>query len=330
MIRSGGGTGTTGIINTMDYFDIPILFIVFKRLDTTKRVFEKIKEVRPKRLFVVADGPRTGHPEEIAQCQAVRNYILQSINWDCDFKIRFRDENSGVRRSPPDGISWFFNSNDRGIILEDDCLPNGSFFIFAREILDRYVDNESIMCVSGGFFQKKEIGSASYYFSQIPHVWGWATWSRAWKKYDIDMKTYPDFLKMRGLHQIFDSDYCRTELKCLLDQAHNPQSNSWDFQWAYALFENHGLAVTPNKNLVENIGFGPGAENSLDAKDPLANLHVEDLSFPLTHPARVFPDKVADEYDSRHYRGFSVIKYVLCKVGLFIFAQKIYRSLTKW
>ena len=154
----------------MDNFDVPILFIVFKRLDTTKRVFEKIREIKPKHLFIVADGPRDDHPEEAVQCKAVRDYILHNIDWSCDLKTYFRDKNFGIRRGPPGGIGWFFSQVKQGIILEDDCLPSDSFFRFAREMLDRYANNESVMQISAQCCQPRAVGDASYYFSQIPRL----------------------------------------------------------------------------------------------------------------------------------------------------------------
>jgi GR25 family glycosyltransferase involved in LPS biosynthesis len=313
----------------MDRFDVPILFVVFNRLDTTQRVFGKIREIKPKRLFVVADGPRDDYPGEKERCAAVREYILKNIDWECDLQIRFRDKNWGVRRSPSDGISWFFSKNERGIILEDDCLPNNSFFVFVREMLDRFAGDERVMHISGNFFQKDAVDGASYYFSQIPHIWGWATWRRAWEKYDIDMRTYPDFLKRKGFRGIFKSDYCRTEWKCLLDQAYTPRFNSWDFQWTYALFDRHGMAVTPNKNLVENLGFRDDATHSSDGENPLGSLVAENMSFPLVHPASIVANKEADEYESRHFFYFTRAKYILCKVGLFRGVQKIYQYIKK-
>jgi hypothetical protein len=311
----------------MDQYDIPILFIVFRRLDTTRRVFEEIRKQRPKTLFVVADGPRIDRPEEAAQCAAVREYIIKNVDWPCNLQTLFRDENWGVRRSPPDAISWFFSRNKYGIILEDDCVPNESFFRFMKEMLERYADNERVMSVGGHISRLRPTNGASYFFSQLPNIWGWGTWCRAWAAYDIHVATYPDFKKNKNINQIFDSDYCRTQWLSYLDQAYKKDFNSWDVQWAYALLERRGLAIAPVKNLVLNIGFDNRSSHIFSNEAASAEPLQEDLSFPLSHPPEISFNKKEDERDSKHAPHFRKIKYIFYKLGLFGITERIYRKL---
>jgi hypothetical protein len=308
----------------MGQLQTPVLFIIFNRVDTMSRVFEKIRTVKPAHLFVFGDGPREDHPGEVAACKAARDYVVQHIDWNCILETRFLKKNSGLPFAVVEGITWFFEHNEKGIILEHDCLPSDSFFEFMEAMLNKYNDDTRVLNVGANCLQSEPIGKASYYFSRIPHVWGWGTWRRAWMKYDINMRTYPDFLKRGGLRLIFHSDWYRTEWKFLFDQVYYKRSKTWDFQWTYVLFSDNGVSITPNKNLVTNIGFGEGAVHSLNLKDPLAHLPVQEIDFPLIYPADVVVDEKADEYLSRHYFYFSFIKYLLLKLGFLEMVQKIY------
>jgi hypothetical protein len=308
----------------MESLQTPILFIVFNRIDTASRVFEKIRAVRPRKLFIFGDGPRSDKPGEAEACKKTRDYIVQHVDWECELKTQFLDKNLGLPFAVVSGITWFFEHNEKGIILEHDCLPGDSFFEFMEAMLIKYNDDIRVFNVGANYLQPEPVGKTSYYFSRIPHVWGWGTWRRAWAKYDIDMKTYPDFLRRGGLSSIFHSDWYQTEWKFLFDQVYYKRSKTWDFQWTYTLFSNNGASITPNKNLVTNIGFGEGAVHSLDLNDQLAHLPVQEIDFPLIHPTDVVIDEKADEYLSQHYFYFSPIKYFLLKLGLLEIVQKIY------
>lgn len=306
---------------------IPILFIVFNRLDTAAVVFKTIQDLKPQKLFIAADGPRLNVAGENERCQAVKDYLLKNINWTCQVETLFSATNLGIPLALQSALDWFFKTNDRGIILEHDCLPNASFFRFCAANLDRYQAEERIMHISGNFFQPQKIGDADYYFSRIPHIWGWATWRRAWKKYDLTMATYEQFLKNKTLRQFFPHDYEQTVWRQLFNQVYYHKSATWDFQWTYALFQNDGLAITPNQNLVKNIGFGPDAVNCQDKQSPLANLTTAELSFPLRSPEKIAVNLAADEYTTRHNFGFGALKYSLTKLGLFNFFQSFYHCL---
>jgi hypothetical protein len=177
----------------------PVLFLIFNRPNTTEQVFEAIAKAKPRCLFVAADGPRTDKEGEAEKCQAVRD-IIKRVDWDCEVKTLFREQNLGCKEAVSSAITWFFEQVEEGIILEDDCLPSDSFFSFCAELLEKYRDDKRIMMISGDNFQDGiQRGDASYYFSSVPWIWGWATWRRAWRLYDREMQTFPSFVKAFGM-----------------------------------------------------------------------------------------------------------------------------------
>lgn len=278
----------------MDFFDVPVLFLAFNRPETTRRVFDAIRQARPAQLFIAADGPRQDRPDEIGKCAETRETV-SAIDWPCDVKTLFREHNLGCRKAVSSAIDWFFDHVEEGIILEDDCLPHPDFFRFCREMLEFHRDDHRVMHISGTNFQGGiKRGNASYYFSRYAHIWGWATWRRAWRFYDVDMKSFPEFKISDAPRQVFP---IRRERKRWLEILEKVYRNdvvfrTWDFQWSYALFKENCLAVTPNVNLVSNIGFGTGthASNSKYANLPYVSIEEE-----LTHPDELIPNTEADK-----------------------------------
>ncbi|MDD3083391.1 MAG: nucleotide-diphospho-sugar transferase, partial [Candidatus ainarchaeum sp.] len=182
--------------------NIPILFLIFNRLDTTKQVFEEIRKAKPKKVYVAADGPR--NIEEKKKTDAVRKYVLDNIDWKCNVKTLFRKNNLGCGKAVSQAITWFFKNEEMGIILEDDCLPSQSFFPFCEELLKKYKDNEKIMHISGfNPVSKNKYSEADYFFSYTASIWGWATWRRAWKKYDFNMIDYKKFESSDLIKKLF-------------------------------------------------------------------------------------------------------------------------------
>jgi len=272
----------------------PILFLIFKRPDTTQRVFNEIRKAKPKKLFVAADGAK--NDEEWIKCNDARKIISQ-VDWNCEVKTLLRDKNLGGPIANSEAITWFFNNVEEGIILEDDCLPNQSFFWFCEELLEKYKKNKKIMCITGDNFQKgKKRGEASYYFSVFNHCWGWATWKRAWKYFDIDIKTYPEFKKQEIIKNTFNNKIAQTYWVNIFDKQYYKKKKHWDYAWTFACLYKKGLTCTPNVNLVSNIGFRDDAAHTIDSGSKLANLKIKNLLFPLTHPEKILVDKSADKF----------------------------------
>lgn len=270
----------------------PIVFLVFNRPEPTQRVFDAIKKAQPNQLFVIADGPR--HNEDKPKCEAVRA-ILKQIDWDCNIQTLFREKNLGCRKSVSSGITWAFKHVDRAIILEDDTIPHETFFPYCTELLERYKDDRRIMNISGVNFSNANI-KESYYFSRIPQIWGWATWKRAWKHYDVDMKSWPRARESKLLTNIFGDSAVAKYWDFLFEQLYSGKikKSAWDAQWVFACMNHQGLSINPAVNLVTNIGFGEDATRSTSTTDPLAHRPAHPLAFPLAHPKEISVNTSAD------------------------------------
>jgi hypothetical protein len=281
-----------------DFLDTPVLFLAFNRPDKAARVFGMIRRARPKRLFVVADGPRVGHPDDADGCRQVRALIENGIDWDCELVPLFRPENLGCRRSVSQGITWFFEQVEEGIILEDDTLPSDSFFPFCRTLLHRYRDDERFMHVAGGNYDfGRRRGLDSCYVSKHGYLWGWATWRRAWRHYDGDLVTLDE--KWPAVTEWLGSNEQQKYWKEMFDLTRQGAIDTWDYQWIYTLFAQRGCSLVPNANLVANIGFGTGATHTTNTDSPLGNMAREEME--LTNFPREFRvQHTADDFFFRH------------------------------
>src|SRR5215218_2645804 len=242
-----------------------VVLILFRRPDRTARVFERIREARPSRLFLIADGPRPGEEQEARDCERARA-VVESVDWPCEVVRDFSDENLGLKRRIPSGLDRVFEESTEAIILEDDCLPHPSFF--------RYV-----------------------------HIWGWATWRRAWQRFDVDLTDWhatPNAEREARLRRMFDADDERRYWGWAWD--HSDEIDNWDHQWAFTCLSRGLLAANPNRNLISNIGFGEEATNATADPHGLAGRPLEGISFPLDHPTEVRRDLAADASASRLFR----------------------------
>ncbi len=288
-------------MNKPKQFQTPILFLIFNRPNTTALVFQRIRAIKPKYLFVAADGPRLSKLGEAELCEQARKMVLDNIDWDCELKTRFLEKNLGCKMAVSSAITWFYKNVEEGIILEDDCLPDLSFFYFCEELLNYYRNNERIMHIGGANFQDgRQRGDGSYYFSQINHIWGWATWRRAWRLYDVEMKSYPDFLNQEKLMQSFPNSSICKFWKKNYDLVYRKEKDTWDIQWQYAIISSGGFAITPNTNLVKNIGFGDNATHTTIKLHPFANKKTSSVE-KMEHPQFIEYDALADIYTYRHY-----------------------------
>jgi hypothetical protein len=303
----------------------PILFIIFNNATTARKVFDVIRSVKPKRLFVFCDGPRPSVAGEKEKCLEAQSVATQ-VDWDCELRTLFLEDNLGSRNGVARGIDWFFENVDEGMILEHDCLPSKSFFWFCQEMLSRYRDDARVMHVCGGNYQGGiERGDSSYYFSRYPQIWGWATWKRAWKYYDVDMKGYEPFLKNQGLESLFRLRAERRFWKHNFEKTISREINTvWDFQWVFSVLTQNGLSITPNKNLVSNIGFGEGALHMSYIDKKTANLPIHELDA-ITHPGFMVADVAADAVAFRNL--FTLPPTGRAKVFLFRARRKLRKIL---
>ncbi len=275
-------------------FKTPILFIIFNRPETTTRVFEEIRKIKPEKLYIAADGPRENKPEENKICNEVRK-IATRIDWECEVKTLFQKKNLGCKVGVSTAINWFFDNVEQGIILEDDCLPNESFFIFCETMLERYKNEDKIMHISGTNFQFGNTrGEASYYFSQCTNIWGWATWKRAWNKYNSEMDSLEEYIKSKKIFNLFKDRKVAKFWLSLFSHIIKKNIDTWDAQWAYAVIKSEGIAISPNTNLIENIGFGNGTHtnNKINSILRQKSKNIGEIVFTIN----IEVDKNADNY----------------------------------
>jgi hypothetical protein len=274
---------------------VPVILIFFRRRCVLE-VLQRIRDYAPSQLFLIADGGRT--PEEHTQCQEVRQLVEAAIAWPCRVERLYSDQNLGCRGNIPRGITWAFSQVDRAVILEDDTVPSPDFFAFCAEMLERYADDARIMTVSGTnhFPGHANFGPYSYLFSGYAVTWGYATWARAWRHYDADMRLWPA-AKESGLlksgflapqeqmvwQKVFDEVWSRT-CKC----------DPYDYQWTFASFLYGGLSIVPRANLVTNIGGGPEATHTKQADGKCLGRLVDAIDWPLKHPLVVVRNTAFD------------------------------------
>ncbi len=277
----------------------PVVFLVFNRPDNTQRVFEEIRRARPLKLLVVADGARADRAGEAAKCEAVRA-IIDTVDWRCEVLTNYSDKNLGCKVRVSTGLDWVFEHVEEAIILEDDCLPDPTFFRFCEELLAQYRHDERIFMISGDNFQfgRKRTGH-SYYFSRYCHIWGWATWRRAWEKYDVDMKLWPEIRDNNWLKDILNGNNNVRLWTSIFDQVCQQKINTWDFQWTFACWINNSLSIMPNVNLVSNIGFGSDSTHT-SKQNKFTNMNIDSMSFPLVNPPFIVSDTEADKYTSNN------------------------------
>jgi len=273
----------------------PVLLLVFNRPDETQRVFDEIRKAKPQKLFVAADGPREGKPGEAEKCQAVRDIIGQ-VDWNCEVNTNFQETNIGLKIAISSAIDWFFEHVDEGIILEDDCLPSQSFFWFCQELLEKYRDDARIMQISGSnFLFGRKVTDASYFFVKLNDIWGWATWKRAWKYYDVRMKSFPQFKEQGQLKNYVDDPEIREWLMSYFEQDFNAEEKDglWSSQWSYAMCIQNGLTIAPSVNLVAQIGFEYVGTHMDISFQPYATVGRYEMD-EIIHPPFILPSSEAD------------------------------------
>ena len=304
----------------MKQFSTPILFNIFNRPEPTRKVLEAIRQQQPAKLYIHADGPRMGHPTDADNVEACKAIISELIDWPCDLQLFYETENKGCGHGPADAITWFFENEEQGIILEDDCLPHPDFFRFAEEMLERYKDDARITSIAGSNFQDgKKRGKASYYFSNHNRIWGWATWRRVWKQYDYYLSIETDQSICSLIDQYFSRGRDRKYWKRVLYNVQNNQLNDscWDYQFMYLQWKLNGMTITPNVNLVSNIGDGSDATHTNWVNNPNLNRKVTSL-YPIVYTDEVRISTAADNY--------YMDKYILYHKNIF---QRICRKIIK-
>ena len=278
----------------MSELSTPVVLILYNRPDHLRQVFSAVRAAQPQQLFLVADGPKDAGDE--ARCAYARS-VVERIDWPCAVRHLYSRENLGAGRRVATGLDWVFAQTDRAIILEDDCVPSASFFRFCEELLGVYERDTRIMEIGGCNCQRGHRRSASsYYFSHYANVWGWATWRRAWQCFDYELRDWPGLRDAGFLERVLDNAVEREYWRERFDDLHSRRLTTvWDYQWLFALWTQHGLSVTPEVNLVSNIGYGPGATHTKATRAPEANIPLEELSV-IEHPSEISRNREADRF----------------------------------
>ena len=313
---------------------IPVLFLVFNRLDTMQKVFEQIRIAKPPKIYIASDGARRDRQHEYDVVKSVRQYILNNIDWTCEVKTLFRDENIGCGAAVSSAISWFFEHEEMGIILEDDVVPVQSFFGFCQKMLKQYKNDERVMMITGTNFMVdiRDDIKQDYFFSRHFAIWGWATWRRAWELYDVNISCWRNSISIKDIEFVSREKHIISHFNNMFDLVYYKKIDTWDFQWVFTCLFNYGLCLTPSINMISNIGIqgthmnGDITDNhflkTLDFKN-IDNIKINKLVYPENIYENILYKKVLYAYKKDH------IICILKKIGLYSIARIIYKNLYK-
>jgi hypothetical protein len=288
----------------------PVLLIFFNRTDTTLKVIEQLRLAKVSQLYLYCDAGRPNKAAEAQEVEAARALITQSIDWPCEVKTNFLNQNVGPRLAIGNAISWLFEHEEAGIILEHDCLPHLSFFPYCNSLLEKYKTDQRILHIAGDNFHfGKRLNTDSYFFSKYPYIWGFATWRRAWQQYDVDMEAFPKFKKAGLIKEIIQDKRLAKYWENIFELTYQKKVESWDYQWTFSVWNANGLSIIPQVNLVSNIGFDAKALNTTNPDHAIANMKQEELIFPLQHPTQFVPhmqaeNQIWNEYLAPHWKAY--------------------------
>ncbi|MFZ5437828.1 MAG: glycosyltransferase family 2 protein [Patescibacteria group bacterium] len=275
-------------------FSIPIVFIFYNRPDYVDQAFVSLREIKPKKIYLVADGPKNNQEKKLTD--ETRKLVEQNITWPAKVIKIYASRNMGLRNRIVSGLNQVFEKEETAIILEDDCVSNPSFFVFTEQLLIKYKNNKHIGSITGdNFLFNKKTPQASYYFSQYPHSWGWATWKRAWKLFDNEMTDWQQVWK----NHHYSSPLVKYYWYLIFTAVSKLKIDSWAYRWTYSSFKHNLLTIIPAKNLVKNIGFGEQATNT-KYKSNVNSLKANKINFPLKHPSKIKQNEQFDALTEKH------------------------------
>jgi hypothetical protein len=301
--------------------NVPVLFLTFNRPLHTRVVLDRIREARPPRLYVHCDGPRANIPGESKKVAEVQAIIAEGVDWDCTLIPLFRTDNMGLREGVFNALNWFFEQEPMGIVLEDDCVPDLTFFRFCEELLEYYKDDEQIMHIGcSNLAEDRTAGmTSSYLHSRFSFVWGWASWRRAWQKMSIDLEGLEVYEQSAAIKNFVEDPKAQTYMLDKFHVTRARKNNSWAYAWFFSILKNNGLCIVPKVNLVQNTGVGvPGATHT-KGQNEKAMIPSRSIDFPLVHPTERNPDPILEQlffYVSQKSRFRLWIWYLMKSLGL--------------
>ena len=313
-------------------FKIPILFLTYNRIKCTKKSLSAILKIKPSIIYISNDGPKNNYLDK-KKIEKIRNYF-KKINKKIKVKEKYNIHNLGCKKTNLSALNWFFKNEEFGIILEDDCIPTPSFFSFCKVMLKKYQKNKKIFCISGSNFQNKRTITNSYYFSKYNHCWGWATWSDRWKFNNGDISFWPKFKTSYQWNNFHENKFEKKYWNKIFDKVFLKKIDSWAYPWTLSVWKQKGITVTPNTNLVKNIGFGKESTHSLFLKDSIRYLNNKKFKKKITYPKKIIVDKIADNFVFKnHFKGHNYIwpyrLFFLAKIFLYnplSFFRKLFKT----
>jgi hypothetical protein len=308
----------------LPYRNIPVLILGYNRPLHIKKLINSLRKIKPKKIYISLDGSKK-NIEDIKKCKLVKDEV-NKINWNCILKKNYNSTNLGCKISVSKGIKWFFNNNKFGIILEDDCIPNHSFFDFCHKTNELYKNNKKIFSISGSNFFNGKIND-DYYFSKYPHCWGWASWRRAWKHYDNNLSFWNKWKKTDIWKAHHTNIIERRYWEKIFNKVKKEKIDSWAYVWTCCVWKKNGLTIIPKKNLIKNIGFDINATNSL--KEEKKHLKVYNINFKkiLKKPKILEALKFNDNYVfQNHFQGkYYLWPWIIIKITkIFLVNPKIF------
>jgi hypothetical protein len=282
-------------------FKIPILFQIFNRIDTSLKVFQEIKKIKPQNLYIVQDGARKDKLSEEDDCLYVRSKILEQVDWECNLKTYFRTENMGPGAGTADALKWFFNQVEYGIVLEHDCLPHPDFFEYCAALLKKYKNEDKVKLINGSNFQNgKTFGKESYYFGVSAQIWGWAAWKRTLVNYEYNIDKYDQETVYQDIRSTFKTHLERKYWQGIYHLTKNRIVDTWDYQLLFTIWHQKGLIAIPNINLVSNIGFGSQSVHCSDENSFLAYAKTFPI-LPLKYVCKIKRNYISDKNYLHNY-----------------------------
>ncbi|MBL7825001.1 MAG: hypothetical protein JNJ57_00105 [Saprospiraceae bacterium] len=298
----------------------PVLLLFFNRPDQAGAVLDRVREARPARVYVHVDGPRPNKDDEVAQVEKCRS-LVQSIDWPCEIFTLFRTENKGLRHGVYDALNWFFTAEPEGIILEDDCIPDHSFFQFCETLLKEYRFDNKIMHIAGSNVAERFVKHLpqSVIFSKFSLVWGWASWRRAWQQMTLEFEGLESFVSEEKIKGFIRNPMAQTYMLDKFETTKQGKNNSWAYAWFYSILKNEGLCIVPARNLIQNTGVGTETATNTKASLKHQQVRAGKIEFPLILPTVHQPDPAFEIqlfYHTQKQKWRLFLWYCLHAVGL--------------
>lgn len=288
-------------VDSMDKFSIPVALICFKRIDTTMQILERIAAVQPKKLYILSDEGRNEEEKKIVS--ELRHQIENRVNWPCELIKNYAENNRGVFANIALGAKYVFERENCAIFLEDDNLPEVTFFQYCQEMLEKYQKDPKVLWICGTNYEAKTkfANEASYTFTRNLLPCGWASWSDKFlHNYDFELQGLDDpkvlkrakaTYRKKALYkqQMFNVKGERYRMD------HNIRCLSWDSQMAFSIRASEMFGIVPCMNQIKNIGVDEnsihgGSDASFVMTQRFCGMDSHPLVFPLVHPEKVACD----------------------------------------